>query len=56
MDEEQKKSVEKKLDAILTEAERKISELEKKRDALVVEVAERARLVAIDRLKKDIAG
>lgn len=56
MDEEQKKSVEKKLDGVLTEAEWKISELEKSRDALVVEVAERARLVAIERLKKDIGG
>lgn len=56
MDENQKKERQKKLDGVLTEAERKISELEKRRDMLVVDVDERARLVAIERLRKDISG
>lgn len=56
MNEDQEKELRTKLDEILTEAERKISELEKRRDALVAEVAERARLFAIERLKKDITG
>lgn len=56
MDEKDKDILRKKLDEILTDAERKISELEKRRDALVADIDEQARLVAIERLKKDIAG
>lgn len=56
MNKDQEKEIQKKLDEILTDAERKISELEKSRDALVVNVAEQARIAAVERLKKDISG
>mgnify|MGYP001169811577 CR=1 FL=1 len=56
MNKDAEKEIQKKLDEILTDAERKISELEKSRDALVVNVAEQARIAAVERLKKDISG
>lgn len=56
MGKDQEREIQKKLNEILTEAERKISELEKSRDVLVANIAEQARLVAIERLKKGISG
>ena len=56
MNKDAEKEIQKKLDEILTEAERKISELEKSRDVLVANIAEQARLAAVERLKKDISG
>lgn len=56
MNKDQEKEIQKKLDEILTDAERKISELEKSRDALVANIAEQARIAAVERLKKDISG
>ena len=56
MGKDQEKEIQKKLDEILTDAERKISELEKSRDVLVANIAEQARIAAVERLKKDISG
>lgn len=56
MNKDAEKEIQKKLDEILTDAERKISELEKSRDVLVANIAEQARLAAVERLKKDISG
>ncbi|QQS15717.1 MAG: hypothetical protein IPK84_05150 [Candidatus Moraniibacteriota bacterium] len=56
MNKDQEKEIQKKFDEILTEAERKISELEKSRDVLVADIAEQARLAAVERLKKGISG
>lgn len=56
MNKDAEKEIQKKLDEILTDAERKISELEKSRDVLVANIAEQARIAAVERLKKDISG
>ncbi len=55
MDEGQKK-LQEKLDKILTGAEQKILELEKRQDVLITHVTDRVRLATIEQLKKNISG